>query len=348
MQADTRRSAVILTKYARFYGGVELANYLLMEMLEEEGYATRIISQEILGKGLLLRARKRLFGLNKLLACQFNRYYSTNTDVVICNGEFSLGVCHPAAINVFHGCYYGYGQAMRPFLSERGYKWLMHMAEQQKRGAEGKQVIAVSGSVARILEQQGLCVDAVIDNAVDAEQFRPAPFIRRNNRCLFVGSSDYYGKGIDILEKLANLGVQIDCVTADRPRDTRLGWLGNIPNEKMPEYYQRYYALLLPSRFEGSALVILEAMACGTPVVTTSVGSGSDIAQEIPEFVVDGPWDGVPEKIADRLSTINSHYGDFSARAREYVVRHHSYRDWKRKWLDAIDQLQQRSGRTAK
>lgn len=342
---NARLSVAILTPNAHYYGGVEYVNKMLIELFEKEEFIARIISQELLGKEPLLRVRKRLFGLNRLLSRHFSGHYAANTDVVICNGEFSLGVHHQAAINSFHGCYFGYAQAMRPYVLEREYRGLMRLANQQKNGAAGKYVIADSRTLAEILERQGIRVDTVIDNAIDTNLFRPIKSVSRNDRCLFVGSLDYYGKGFDILEKLADRGIGIDCVTSSRPRDTRLGWLGNIPNEELPEYYARYKMFLLPSRFEGCGLVALEAMACGTPIVMTAVGAGPDIAREIPDFVVGGQWDEIPQKIADRLNAIENNYEDLVVRAREYVVRHHHYDDWKRKWLDTIDLVYNQKGR---
>jgi glycosyltransferase involved in cell wall biosynthesis len=341
----SKLSLAILTPNANYYGGVEYVNHMLIKLFEKEGFDTRIISQELLQKEPLLKVRKRLFGLNRLLSRHFSRHYTAQTDVVICNGEFSLGICHPAAINSFHGCYFGYAQAMRLHVPKREFRGLMRKADEQKIGAEGKYVIADSRTLAEILETQGIKVDAVIDNAIDTELFKPIKSISRNDRCLFVGSLDHYGKGFDILEKLADKGIGIDCVTSSRPRDTRLGWLGNVPNEVLPGYYARYKFFLLPSRFEGCGLVALEAMACGTPIVMTAVGAGPDIAREIPDFVVDGAWDEIPQKIADRLNAIENNYEDLAFRAREYVVRHHNYDDWKRKWLNTVDLVYKQPGR---
>jgi UDP-glucose:(heptosyl)LPS alpha-1,3-glucosyltransferase len=38
--------------------------------------------------------------------------------------------------------------------------------------------------------------------------------------------------------------------------------------------------LVLPSAYEANALVVLEALACGLPVVSTSVGFAPDIVVE--------------------------------------------------------------------
>ncbi|WP_238529980.1 glycosyltransferase family 4 protein [Thermus parvatiensis] len=55
---------------------------------------------------------------------------------------------------------------------------------------------------------------------------------------------------------------------------------GTIPDELLPAYYRGALALILPSLYEGFGLPALEAMACGTPVVTSSVTS-------LPEVVGD-------------------------------------------------------------
>lgn len=45
----------------------------------------------------------------------------------------------------------------------------------------------------------------------------------------------------------------------------------NIKNELLPQYYSMSSLLLLTSNHEGTPYVILESLACGTPVITTNV-----------------------------------------------------------------------------
>jgi glycosyltransferase involved in cell wall biosynthesis len=61
----------------------------------------------------------------------------------------------------------------------------------------------------------------------------------------------------------------------------RFSFVGFVDRKVLLNYYQNATVYVLPSHYEGFPTVILEAMACGIPVVTTSVGG-------IAETVVNG------------------------------------------------------------
>lgn len=45
-----------------------------------------------------------------------------------------------------------------------------------------------------------------------------------------------------------------------------------IPHEKMPEYYNSIDVYICASKTEGTPAPVLEAMACGIPIISTDVG----------------------------------------------------------------------------
>jgi teichuronic acid biosynthesis glycosyltransferase TuaC len=53
--------------------------------------------------------------------------------------------------------------------------------------------------------------------------------------------------------------------------EDRVRFLGNVGQEDLKDYYSAADALVLASSREGIANVLLEAMACGTPVIATAV-----------------------------------------------------------------------------
>jgi glycosyltransferase involved in cell wall biosynthesis len=53
---------------------------------------------------------------------------------------------------------------------------------------------------------------------------------------------------------------------------------GFIPAEALPWWYRAAALFVYPSRFEGFGLPVLEAMASGTPVVTSTAGALAEVA----------------------------------------------------------------------
>ena len=77
---------------------------------------------------------------------------------------------------------------------------------------------------------------------------------------------------------------------------TLIDW---IPHEKMPEYLNAVKLIVIPSYTEGLPNILLEAMACGTPVLATPVGSVPDqIKDEENGFLMKN---NSPECIAENM-----------------------------------------------
>jgi glycosyltransferase involved in cell wall biosynthesis len=69
-------------------------------------------------------------------------------------------------------------------------------------------------------------------------------------------------------------------------------FLGFVPFETLRCFYESAAGFVFPSRYEGFGLPPLEAMACGTPVVTSNVSS-------LPEVVGDAAILVNPENVFD-------------------------------------------------
>ncbi|HRR33235.1 MAG TPA: glycosyltransferase family 1 protein [Kiritimatiellia bacterium] len=58
----------------------------------------------------------------------------------------------------------------------------------------------------------------------------------------------------------------------------RVLWLGRIPEADLPALYSAAHAFLFPSLVEGFGFPVLEAMACGTPVICSALGVHKEIS----------------------------------------------------------------------
>jgi len=60
--------------------------------------------------------------------------------------------------------------------------------------------------------------------------------------------------------------------------DESIKFLGYVNESELLNYYQKACALLFLSMYEGFGLPILEAMSCGTPVITSNISAMPEIA----------------------------------------------------------------------
>ena len=78
-------------------------------------------------------------------------------------------------------------------------------------------------------------------------------------------------------------------------------FLGFVPFETLRCFYESAAAFVFPSRYEGFGLPPLEAMACGTPVVTSNVSSLPEVVGDAAVLVNPGNVFDIARGIRDVL-----------------------------------------------
>ncbi len=163
----------------------------------------------------------------------------------------------------------------------------------------------------------------VVYNGVELERFSPGEGrVREELRLdgsetvlLFV-SMDFKRKGLDyLLDAIAILksrgvGLKLVVVGKDgkktyQKKVRKLGignsvfFVGEVSN--VEDYYRSADIFVLPTRYDPFANVCLEAMACGTPVITTVNNGASElITESVDGYVIDEPR-RIVEKLVEKL-----------------------------------------------
>ena len=121
--------------------------------------------------------------------------------------------------------------------------------------------------------------------------------------------------------------------------DEEIRLLGWLPHEELPKYLNEMKLLIIPSYTEGLVNVLLEAMACGTPVLVTAVGA-------IPDIIKDGEngfilKDNSPETIAKEITKALSHphLEQISTNARALAEKEYTFESAVERYRKIMDEI---------
>ncbi|HHQ47588.1 MAG TPA: glycosyltransferase family 1 protein [Acidobacteria bacterium] len=89
------------------------------------------------------------------------------------------------------------------------------------------------------------------------------------------------------------------------PARDRIVHLDYVPREGLPALYRHADALLFPSWLEGFGLPIVEAMACGTPVITSGRSAMPEVAGPAAVYVDPASAHGIASAVSSLLADHN-------------------------------------------
>jgi glycosyltransferase involved in cell wall biosynthesis len=155
-------------------------------------------------------------------------------------------------------------------------------------------IVSVSNTLKKEIDEFYHRQISVVPNFVDTEKFKIS-LTRANDKLNigFIGGLGNYNKGLDLLlESASNFGRKdfiIHIGGGGSLTDSFIKiaegfgiganchFYGELSREKIRNFYSSLDFFVMPSRYETFGIVVIEAMACGIPVIATKCGGPEDI-----------------------------------------------------------------------
>lgn len=352
MTRGTRHAVLVSPDVSNTAGGVERMCILLARLLEQEGWRTTIVGPQReatrwefrLGAGPLARSRSAMRAAR-----------SQRPDLIVTNGY--LGACYGSRVprvHVYHGTAVGAVRAVGAALPRR--ERIRHVAGYgvaealSARGATA--VVCVSSSAAaEVRRYYRVRGERVIANGIDVATFSPRPRAQAREQlglagagryALFVGRMDH-GKGARLLLE-ASRGAGFELLVAGRDGSPDAINLGILDPQTLAVAYSAADCVLFPSMYEACSYVVLEALACGVPLITTRVGWVPTLLRAVPEYAalcVEPVLDQLVERLRalERIDTPG-----LTSRARAFVQEHNSLERYGEQWQELLAGCLERGG----
>jgi glycosyltransferase involved in cell wall biosynthesis len=111
------------------------------------------------------------------------------------------------------------------------------------------------------------------------EPFTPDGPRAEGDYVLSVGTLEPRKNLARVVEAAQRVGVELRVVGAEGWGGVKVeGWVGRVSDDELAALYRGARCVVYPSLYEGFGLPVLEAMACGAPVVTSRGGATEEVA----------------------------------------------------------------------
>lgn len=150
---------------------------------------------------------------------------------------------------------------------------------------KASKIISVSREAIKLLQKETHKQIVFIPNGIDVDFFKPKKNYKQANNICFIGRLDedknphrlFECKSFPLLFVGPNEGnVLQNLMTKAEKTDAKASFI-SVPYDQMPDVYQKCRYVVLPSKYEGFPLTLLESIASERPFICTDVGENKKI-----------------------------------------------------------------------
>ena len=328
-------------------GGVERMCSLLQGVLEQDGWRVNVVGPgrvparwvSRLGAGYLAGSISATRGAMAL-----------HPRLLITNGFLGCGRSrHCTRIHVYHGTMVGNTRA-------EGNSLPRHDRVRRTVGAGLAEAVAGRGAAVVSVSQKaseevrryyGVRSDAVIPNGVDTNTFRPRSR-EQARQALGLAGDGRYALYVGRLQRLKGTELLVHAsreagyellIAGESGDSAATRNLGVLDPDRLACAYAAADCVLFPSRYEACSYVVLEALSCGVPLITTRVGWMPTFLQGVPQYerlCVEPEHDEIVARLR-ALPTLDT--ASLTSAAREWIVAHNSLQSYATQWRELLADL---------
>lgn len=201
-------------------------------------------------------------------------------------------------------------------------------------------VVAVSQALKDNINQYCKRQVQVIPNVIEMKKFSLSDALKKDNNLNIgiLGGMGNFRKGLDILIKAVSLLKDMELTVhiggdgkylntfKEMAKELDIAgkciFYGEIKPENIQDFYSKLDFYVLPSRDETFGVVVVEAMACGLPVIATKCGGPEEIITKETGVLIDKEN---PQELARAIRSVAGNLDSYNRKAiRDYVLEKYS------------------------
>jgi glycosyltransferase involved in cell wall biosynthesis len=342
-----RRVVIVSPHSPEFVGGVERSCALLASVLERRGLDVDVVwprreaRRWVYRVGLGSLSHSRRLGRSRALL---------GADLIVTTGIHGYGFPRAVPrIHVYHGTLAEMTRAYGPWLPrrERARRRFGGGAAETLAGRHATVVCVSESTAEEVARHYRLEVDAIVPNGIALDVFAPRPrtparvelgLPADERLALFAGRLNFSKGGTFMRRACERAGYRL--MVASPTASPGAINLGALDTATLATAYAAADCVMLPSLYEACSYVVLEALACERPLLSTPVGSVPSLLQAVPEYRALCIRPDESDLVAKLIYLRDTDTSALTEAGRAWVTEHGRLDRFAERWMALVDRVE--------